>query len=1527
MKKLFTLFFVTLLAFVFVACKEYAISVNANDLVIELTEGESKNVAVQYTEGETLSWVSSADAIATVADGKITALKEGEATITVTIVGHEEAKATISVKVLPIKVSEVKVTGDKVVFVGNKLQLSAEVTPANAKDKSVTWSSSDTSLATVDANGLVTALKEGNVEITAAANDGSEVVGKLAIEVKKEAVTGIEVAGTATMEKGATQTLQVSIAPDAATYKDYTFASSDEAVLTVSAEGVVTAVAAGTATVTVTSVDNAAVKDTLEITVVVSVASITISNAATMNVGDAADLACTVAPEDATNKEVEWSSSDATVLEVADGKVKALKAGTAKLVATAKDGSEVKAELEVTVSNVLVSAITVNGAKELVIGTTTTLTASVAPENATNKAFTWSSSNEAIATVSAEGVVTGIAAGTVKIIATANDGSEVKGELEVEVKDLPLTTYVFLNSNEETTVEGLNLKFGYNLFAKVEDAVSAVAAGGTVVLFPGAYVEDINLNKSVTLQSLSGELAAEKDVTKAAVVTGKVYLGADNTTVKGLTFTGDARVLYYTASNTTLKNFKFENNYVYDTTDTTVAWKDTRYSNGVTDAAGLASLPGFISLSGSYAWNKDTVILNNKFENVSDCNVYVICTDGITIEGNEFVDCDRDAVRLDYNNNIGNIVVKNNKFTNVKYNGVYLRSYGAGGDIAVVVEGNYFKNVGTENVESSRTETGAFATAAHQEATNATFKFQYNIFEKCDGLINIRGNVTNSATWAEKNITFTLDVSYNAFILNANTDMINNNFFGSDNAEKNFAIGTFNNNFYGTDFVTAVEMTDANFENILAKDTTTYANIALLEQAVIKAKGTLPAYTIEGVETSTVVAADALENDTYVVVEGQVIYVYTSGFMVKDATGVLYVYTDKEVSLGDKVKVYGIVNTYNDAKQIGYATKVEVVEKGTYTYNFTDITADEYLALELNRANIGKELKITGNLVASGNYINIKVCSKTIYLSMNNEVKEQLAAYIDSSKTVTLSVVTYYKKGTSPFAAFAVLDTVVPSEGLTPSYYVVDPSKESYANRVKSFADLTGKIVDGTTIYVAAGEYADNLTISANNVSIYGANEGVNPNTEERKAESVFTGAITVTGSDVTIDGISLSGNGQVLGGGSTNLTLKNLLLVNYGFSGSTDCHFLFNTGTTTGLSIVDCRMEKVKDKRQMILVATDIDGLTITGCEFYGAYSTYNDGIKFTNTGAFGAKGEVNISRNVFEGFQQYTIWFAQYADGNFVIEKNTFKDCGITVDAHPAVRFQTYKGEANGAKAVFNYNELTNLPLMFRIDAGNGFDFTASYNVVNSWYEGATVYAKAAADAGTVNAENNYWGVETLDAAKLSGFTVTDYYKSVEELKEATKVTVVKLDLVTNFATYAKDWDTSYTERVVKSTDIACEETLEVVFSRANKQTSTITTMPVIATKSSTYGTVYVTISNISGLKGVEFELVQWTTKTFADIHIEYTTDGTTWTACSDVITTPGVLASNASLTGATAIRLSVSSTSTSNVQVGLASITLNK
>lgn len=159
------------------------------------------------------------------------------------------------------------------------------------------------------------------------------------------------------------------------------------------------------------------------------------------------------------------------------------------------------------------------------------------------------------------------------------------------------------------------------------------------------------------------------------------------------------------------------------------------------------------------------------------------------------------------------------------------------------------------------------------------------------------------------------------------------------------------------------------------------------------------------------------------------------------------------------------------------------------------------------------------------------------------------------------------------------------------------------------------------------------------------------------------------------------------------------------------------------------------------------------------------------------------------------------------------------------------------------------------------------------------------------------------------------------------------VVYDFVTNFATYASGWDTSYKERVVNSSDLGTGlPNAKFIFSRADKQNAgqSIDDRPVIAAgKSNENLSVYLTVeADFTGFSTISFDLKQWGTKTFTAIQIEYTTDGTNWVKCSESITTPGLLTSNASFEGATKIRICVTTNNTkSNVQLGLTSITLGK
>ena len=259
----------------------------------------------------------------------------------------------------------------------------------------------------------------------------------------------------ATLELNLGQTAQLTakITPANAPNKTVTWGSSNTTVATVSASGEVTAIAAGSTTITVTTQDGhkAATCAVTVTTTTVGVTGVTLNKTTLSLVKDAKEtLVATVAPENTTDKTVIWLSSDETIATVsASGEVTAVKVGTATIMATsvADNSKTATCAVTVTAATVAVTGVTLNkNATSLNVGATETLTATVNPTNATNKNVTWSSSNTAIATVSASGVVTAKSAGTATITVTTQDGGK-KATCTVTVKaDTPV--------NPDTDIDG-----------------------------------------------------------------------------------------------------------------------------------------------------------------------------------------------------------------------------------------------------------------------------------------------------------------------------------------------------------------------------------------------------------------------------------------------------------------------------------------------------------------------------------------------------------------------------------------------------------------------------------------------------------------------------------------------------------------------------------------------------------------------------------------------------------------------------------------------------------------------------------------------------------------------------------------------------------------------------------------------------------------------------------------------------------------------------------------------------------------
>ena len=231
--------------------------------------------------------------------------------------------------------------------VGETKQLTATISPSNATNKSVTWSTSNSSVATVSSSGLVTAKNAGSATITCKTNDGSGKYATCDITVKNATnlVTNISLNATsATMSVGETKQLTATISPSNATNKSVTWSSSNSSVATVSSSGLVTAKSTGNTTITCKANDGSGKYATCDITVknsTVNVTSITLSpSSASLTVGDTQQLTATISPSNATNKSVTWSSSNSSVATVSSsGLVTAKSAGSVTIKCKANDGS------------------------------------------------------------------------------------------------------------------------------------------------------------------------------------------------------------------------------------------------------------------------------------------------------------------------------------------------------------------------------------------------------------------------------------------------------------------------------------------------------------------------------------------------------------------------------------------------------------------------------------------------------------------------------------------------------------------------------------------------------------------------------------------------------------------------------------------------------------------------------------------------------------------------------------------------------------------------------------------------------------------------------------------------------------------------------------------------------------------------------------------------------------------------------------------------------------------------------------
>ena len=421
-----------------------------------------------------VAWTSSSPDVATVDEnGIVEGIKAGEATITVASKENHEINDTCKIIVENIPVTSVTLNKSELTMkVEDEEQLTVVVAPIEVVDKSVHWTSSDPSVATVSDTGVVTAVSAGTATITARSNLTQDKYASCTVTVLPKFIHVTDVSldkSSLTLELGESATLSCTVSPANASDKSVTWSSSDEKVVKVDASGRVTTVATGTATIIVTANDNGK-RASCTVTVVpppVLVSSITLSQtSATLAIGQTLALTATVLPEDATDPGIVWSSSNEKVAKVdASGIVTAVGTGTVTITAKSHQNvPQVDATCTVIVKSKIVS---VNGLSldqvnmNLYVGQRKTLKATVSPSNADNKEVVWSVAQGGIIRVDQTGTVTGLRTGISTVIAKTVDGGYMK----------TCTVTVTRNEVAKVTLDktSLVLKVGetYDLTAKV----------------------------------------------------------------------------------------------------------------------------------------------------------------------------------------------------------------------------------------------------------------------------------------------------------------------------------------------------------------------------------------------------------------------------------------------------------------------------------------------------------------------------------------------------------------------------------------------------------------------------------------------------------------------------------------------------------------------------------------------------------------------------------------------------------------------------------------------------------------------------------------------------------------------------------------------------------------------------------------------------------------------------------------------------------------------------------------------------
>ena len=310
--------------------------------------GETLALSIAYKPADATlqnaTFASSKESVATVSpEGVVTGVSRGTAKITVTSAdGYATTGITVTVAQKPESVAIAPETASAAV--GKKVQLKATVLPDDANDKSVTWTSADESVATVNAKGLVTIQSVGETQITATSNANAAATATVPAK-------GLELAKSIAFDNtlysvliNQTVQLGVSVTPDSASDKSVTYKSKNAKIASVDENGLVTGLKGGKTVIYAYTADGSKKKASTTVEVIVPVTGVSFKyKDVRVGVGSRGSYTVAIAPSDASDKTMSWVSSDESIATVTGTTnrftVKGRRWGRCKVTGTTEDGN------------------------------------------------------------------------------------------------------------------------------------------------------------------------------------------------------------------------------------------------------------------------------------------------------------------------------------------------------------------------------------------------------------------------------------------------------------------------------------------------------------------------------------------------------------------------------------------------------------------------------------------------------------------------------------------------------------------------------------------------------------------------------------------------------------------------------------------------------------------------------------------------------------------------------------------------------------------------------------------------------------------------------------------------------------------------------------------------------------------------------------------------------------------------------------------------------------------------------------